>query len=185
MKFARSFLLLVVCPALALAQGASDPGPTNCDVKLADAPALRGFRLGDELAEVKRRYPQFRYIRDDAVGAETAYIYRYTRHVHKALDGVNSAMLRFVDGRLTSIEMYFEKPRWPSVGVFAAKASEALGLPQAWAGDRTLSLTCDGFSVEASLPVPSISHLSMRADGVETTINARRLDGEQRRRQAP
>ena len=185
MKFLRSFLLMVVCPVFALAQEAPDTGGADCHVKLADAPALRGFRLGDELAEVKRRFPQFRYIRDDAVGADTAYIYRYTRHVHKSLDGVNSATLRFVDGRLASIEMYFEKPRWPSVGAFAAKASEALGLPHAWAGDRTLSLACDGFSVEASLPVPSISHLSMRAYGVEATINARRLDGELRRRQAP
>ncbi len=62
-------LLLLAFSSLALGQGNTQSAPaTKCTLALAQAPALRGFRLGMNQAQVIARFPGLSLDRADALG---------------------------------------------------------------------------------------------------------------------
>ncbi len=143
---------------------------TTCNLTLAQAPALRGFRLGMSAKEFKARYPSVEVREIDEVGGAKAEIFSNdsASKIDKAeLKDVESITLLFADDRLESISVrYTNIIKWESADQFVSTISKALNLPGTWKSVEWWqeSLQCDGFRATAGAGVITFIKLEALID---------------------
>jgi hypothetical protein len=140
MKRLRSLQIILFITVLGLSgafaqkkkkEGAAQGPP--CPVERA--PALRGFRLGMPLAEVKGALEDSSLF-DSKITGSTVVGSRAVRILGSELkgdnaEGVDDVDLVFVDDRLSNIKVNFNSGmHWDSASDFFKRMSETLGLPQ-------------------------------------------------------
>ena len=172
LKFSLSFLIALCWASSASAQ--------QCNLKIeevADAPELRGFRLGMSFEQVKARVPQVQFGRTDNIGVtKTTINPLYDSRFDKAsFADVRTVSLDFLDGKLTTLWIGFESSfKWQTVDQFVTGISKSLNVPASWAPKKGgQQLRCEGFSVFVSLIAGSPS-VRLTDDAAEETIAARR-----------
>jgi len=168
----RTFwLLLVVFLTAAIAAAQS----TACTLKIDQLPEsveLRGFRVGMTLEQAKAHVPQLQLARPDQFGVAKISINPYfdPSFNRTTFADVRTISLDFLDGRLVNVWIGYEQ----TLDDFVAGISKALHLPPRWPPGRGgRQLTCDGFSVFASLIAGSPS-VRIIDDAAEETIATRR-----------
>src|ERR671938_1774113 len=127
-------MALAITPALAQKpkKEAKQSGPP-CPVERA--PALRGFRLGMPLMDVKGALEDASLF-DSKISGGNSVGSRAVRLQGSELkgdnaEGVDDVDLVFVDDRLAHIKVNFNSAmRWDSASDFFARMSETLGLPK-------------------------------------------------------
>lgn len=130
----------------------------RCSLKLdqlKDAPELFGFRLGMTLDEVKARSALIKFGRADKLGiVKTSINPHYDPQSDKTqFPDVRTISFDFLDGKLVTLWIGFEETsRWPRLDEFVSTLSKSLNVPAEWPEKRNgRQLTCDGFSLSASL----------------------------------
>jgi hypothetical protein len=146
-------------------------GTAECKLKLAEAPAIRGIRLGmtiDQLLAVFPDSEKNESIRDQLsrsmFGRATASI---NPSSSSTFLGVKYLTLTFFDGELYSFNLHYDGPVWNTGRQFATKVAEALKLPgiEFWRdlGSSDVYLMCDGFEVTTRMTGgPGSSSISVR-----------------------
>ncbi|HEU5240187.1 MAG TPA: hypothetical protein VFU37_23835 [Pyrinomonadaceae bacterium] len=130
----------------------------TCSLKfdqLKEAPELFGFHLGMTLDQVKGRSALIKFGPADKFGVVKTSI---NPHYEPGFDktefaGVRTISLDFLDGKLVSLWVgYDETFKWPKLENFIANFSKSLNVPADWPAKRIgRELTCDGFSLSASI----------------------------------
>jgi hypothetical protein len=153
---------------------------STCSLKidqLADGPELRGFHLGMTYEQVKARVPPIQFGPVDQFGvAKTSINPSFGRQFDKAsFADVRTISLDLLDGRLVTLWIGYDSTfKWQQLDEFVAGMSRSLNLPTAWSPKRgTQQLTCDGFSVLASVIAGSPS-IRFTDDAAQETIANRR-----------
>jgi hypothetical protein len=142
-----------------------------CSLKVAQAPAVRGIKLGMKTADVLALFPGSADQEDiqrvlsevegyPAFGVVSLNISpsRYSTKEH--FSGIATYSFVFVDGRVTQYEVQYVPPpfgaKWQRPDDFVSKIAEAYKLPAPanWTVDQYnyawKTLQCDGFQVKAS-----------------------------------
>jgi hypothetical protein len=147
-------------PANLVAQQRGKSQTPKCNLTLEQAPELRGLKLGMSPEQFDDIYPGMKtnsigVIASNVVGLEERHISQESEPGTSAsrLQDVNNIDVRFIDGRLYWIHIYYDRSvTWNTVDEFALKVSESLNLPPAWT--RQLSsreLICGSFSLLANV----------------------------------
>lgn len=172
-------------------------GGRPCELKLAQAPALRGFRLGMTLSEASSRFPYYQVTAADSCGRvnitldpQPGRLWREARHPEE-FDGVRGVRLAFLDGRLTYVRMTYDSgTSWRGVGEYLAALSGSLGLPASWhkGGDGGVMseahvIGCDGFKVVAGIDLGANVELHDVA-AVQAMLRRKVEDDARRKREA-
>ncbi len=132
-----------------------------CALKLAESPALRGFRLGMSLREVTARFSKFRMPETDSCGRlnldfdEGRGALKNLALNPEELRGVSRVRLTFVDERLAYMRVtYTAETGAANPQEFRAALSNSLSLPGKWRvtgggsnWDHAHVIGCDGFKV--------------------------------------
>jgi len=173
----KKFWLL---PAALLIAANVSAQQSTCSLKidqLPDAAELRGFHLGMTYDQVKARVPPIQFGRADQFGvAKTSINPSFGPQFDKAsFADVRTISLDFLDGKLVSLWIGYESTfKWQKLDEFVAGMSKSLNLPAAWSPKRgTQQLTCDGFSVLASVIAGSPS-IRLADEAAQETIANRR-----------
>jgi hypothetical protein len=173
--FQKTILLLLsvlCCGVSAWAQQCS-----TTIAQLADAPELRGFRLGMTPEQVRARVPQIQFGRPDEIGvAKTSINPSFDPRFDQAsFVDVRTISFDFLDGKLTTLWIGFEGSfKWKTVDEFVTGISKSLNLPDGWPTKRGgRQLRCDGFSVFVSMIAGGPS-VRLTDEAADQTITARR-----------
>lgn len=204
------FLAAVPHPAVdaAVANNPDAAGPMapKCDLKIAQAPELRGFRLGMPVNDLLNRFPGVKPI-DRSYGTRPIVDYNsgqirfelypvnyrggysttpvenmttrsnINTNFFQGLEGIFQINLDFTDGHLTTLRIaYDDKIKWSSLEEFRARTAEALGLSDKWKAGNLLS--CDGFSIKADQTYPG---MYIELKDVTTEQEFRKRQEEQKR----
>lgn len=152
------------------------PCTTRID-QLPNVAELRGFHLGMTYEQVKARVPQIEFGRADQFGvARTSINPGFDRSFDQAsFADVRTISLDFLDGRLVDLWIGYEGTfKWHGLDEFVTGMSKALNLPATWSVKRSgRQLTCDGFSVFASL-IAGSPGIRFTDDPARETIATRR-----------
>lgn len=160
------------------AQTSNTPGASECKLKLAQAPAIRGIRLGMSVDQVLAQIPGSEADSDllarlsrDNFGSRSASVApgNYVTSKEK-FAGISSINLAFLDGRLLSFQVRYGEPEWRSREQFVARVAEVLNLPGvgAWReSNNALALACDGFEISAQSFGPRDTGIGMK----DTTVD--------------
>jgi hypothetical protein len=138
-------------------------GGQQCELKAAQSPTLRGFRLGMTERAVASRFPSYEMPESDSCGRLSFSLdgvfgkLRAFARRPEEFEGVSSISLAFYDGRLTYIRVTYDRgTTWKSTDEYLTTLSTSLGLPATWykAGDGVTAdnarmIGCDGFKVIA------------------------------------
>jgi hypothetical protein len=169
MHFIRAVLILALIFVCALAVAAQGAKPCPLKVtQLTEAPELHGFRLGMTIEQVKARLPKLELGPTDPFGLmKTSFSPEFDPLMDKtAFQGVRTISLEFLDGRLTSLWIGYNRSfKWQALDEFVMGMSRALGLPPvtAWAQRSRggQQLDCNDFQATAQMIGGSPSlHLS-------------------------
>ena len=152
----------------------------QCTLKseqLADAPELRGFRLGMTFEQVKARVPLVQFGRADEIGVtKTSIKPLYDARFDKEFFAdVRTISFDFLDGKLTTLWIGYERSfKWQTVEDFVTGISKSLSLPAAWAPKRAgRQLQCDGFTILVA-PIAGSPSIRLTDDAADQTIAERR-----------
>jgi hypothetical protein len=169
-KLLVSFLLVSVCAVFAAAQ--------NPRCALPDAPKLLGLRLGMSPAEVQKVFGRDLKIKVKTSGDRTFFQNYIEKQPPASLRDVRALYLRFLDGALYQIEIFYaERAKAPMLETFAANLSAQMNFPaDAWQFEKgRATIDCGAFTVVADKP------LNPR---VELTDAARRGEALARRKKS-
>lgn len=173
----------------------SPPGTSPCTLKVPQAPAVRGVKLGmkaDDLVllfagsaaqgvirsstDRADGYPNFGVVRISLDLSEPAVKDRFA--------GVGSFSFVLLDGRLTQYDVEYQSPpggpAWRRVDDWVAKLADSFKLPPAtdWAVEQYIpdrkSLKCDGFQLQAS-------NMNLRGNLTVSTVDTPYKKQEERR----
>jgi hypothetical protein len=154
-----ALVLGLVTPVAAQTSNTGSPAAGECKLKLAQAPVIRGIRLGMTAKEVLAVFPgseNDETLRDRMSHAQfgivTADIVPSYSKLSDKFPGVRSINLGFLDGELNFYSVMYNGPHWDTDEDFASRVSETLGLPGVATWKRPQhgigkALTCDGFEV--------------------------------------
>lgn len=167
----RFTFLLILCGAFAAAAQVSPP------CALTDAPPLLGLRLGMSPPEVQKAFGKELKIKIKSSGDRTFFQNYIGKPARGKLAGVRALYLRFLDGGLYQIEVFYEeRGDAATLEAFAANLAAALNLPAdaGWqfANNRAL-INCGAFTIIADKPVDP---------RVELTDTAKLAEAEARRK---
>jgi hypothetical protein len=178
-------LFVASAASAARAQQPQTPAPP-CKLTLEQSPALRGFRLGMSIQQLRERLPGIA-VTEDTSGLTVA---RFTPLDFKTqpvgYEGVNDINFSFLDDRLVSLWVgYDNRVEWKSVGQFASRVSELLKLPDAWREDPggvRSEMDCSGFKIAVLQ-----NQISLTVSGLyeETSRRRQQRDEERRRKFKP
>ena len=155
----------------------------DCKLTVAQAPAIRGLRLGMTIDQTLALFPSAQADSDvrgqlggDYFGSQSAYVHPAEYEAKEKFVGVNFINLSFLDGRLTNFSINYKGPEWKSDEQFAASVAEALNLPGvgSWKPiPNGLALSCEGFRIGVlRTGANSISVNDLRVD-VRKIVNDR------------
>lgn len=151
-------VLGLVSTAAAQTSNTSASGTGECRLTLAQAPAIRGIRLGMSVDQVLAQIPGSEADSDllarvsrDHFGYRSALVApgSYVTSKEK-FAGTNSINLGFLDGRLASFTIRYDGPEWRSIEQFVVRLAEVLNLPGvgSWKPNNSgLAIACDGFEI--------------------------------------
>jgi hypothetical protein len=147
------------------------PGTSACKLAVAQAPAIRGVKLGMKTNDVLALFPgsaENNDIRSAIAKAEgfpnfglaSIWVFPGEYSTKDRFAGISVFRFSFVDGRLHQYEVDYEAPPggpvWRRVDDWVAKLADTFNLPSAtaWTVEQNLpdrkSLKCDGFQMRAS-----------------------------------
>jgi len=172
-------------------------GGQKCELRLAQSPALRGFRLGMTMGEISSRFPRYEITEADSCGHRNLTLdaawgrLKAEARDPRDFEGVKNVRLAFLDGRLTYIRMTYDNgTSWKGIGEYLAAVSSSLGLPASWykaEGSTDVSNThmigCDGFKVVAGFEAGSYVELHDTA-AVQSMLRRKVEDDAKRKREA-
>lgn len=122
-RFVKLAGLFLIFSALAVSVTAQ----TNC--VLADAPKLLGLSLGDSPAQVQSVFGKALKIKIKDKGDRTFFQNYIEKSGPNALRGVRALYLRFLDGKLYQIEIFYEdRSDWQTLSDFTANISMLMNL---------------------------------------------------------
>ncbi|HXG94720.1 MAG TPA: hypothetical protein VNN73_20425 [Blastocatellia bacterium] len=163
----KQLLLITSLFALApLAYGQTtntDAPQQECKLTVAQAPAIRGLRLGmtvEQVVELFTGNSQDEELSNQIKGNSDKFGVAHltvtpSSYPSKAkFAGVNLVRIIFLDGRVNSFSINYKGPEWDNVDQFITKLSEVYNLPvaKAWrpvSESQRKSLKCDGFEIRA------------------------------------
>ena len=152
MKIISAGVILALA-SVAVAQTAA----TECKLKVGQAPAIRGIRLGMTDQEVLAVFPGAsnkesirERLSNTRFGIATITINPSYYGSKDKFEGVQSVGLGFLDGELNFFSLMYSGPSWNSPEQFAASVAQSLKLPgiESWRqyfGGQALK--CDGFQI--------------------------------------
>jgi hypothetical protein len=174
-------VLLLLSAGTAAGQEGGGAGRPACRLTLAEAPDVKGLRLGLPMQNVFQLFPGSADDKDvraalaaavQRFGAADFTIKPAFYADNSAYDGVTSVSVKFVDGRLSAFNVGFDSPEWPHVDDFLAKLTEGTSLPpaDAWSAHVGLdtqlkNLTCEGFEVSVFAGGKNLKHNYVRMKG--------------------
>ena len=158
-----SVLLIVIST-----YGQSDKAPPPCTLKLSQAPAVRGVKLGMSVDDLLALFPGSSEILSETLKAAEGYPNfgfttfavtpsRYTTKDRFA--GIQNYYVRSFDRRVVGLDVTYSTfpmgARWRNIDDLVQRFSDSLQLPKPkdWAKTETYpqeKLKCDGFEIEVS-----------------------------------
>jgi hypothetical protein len=133
------------------------PGASECKLKLAQAPVIRGIRLGMSVKKVLAVFPGAE--KDEALrqrllqsnfGLISFAVQQANYASKERFFGVQFVNFTFLDGELNRFDVAYNGPEWKTRNQFVLRVVEAFNLPgvELWKeADTHSKLTCDGFAV--------------------------------------
>jgi hypothetical protein len=181
-------LVLILVLACA-AQSQIKPSAQPCSLTVDQSPSVREFKLGETY--LPRPRTSLSESTDGLLGytsdanADIGVIREDLSNVLKEsqrFEGIREIETTYLDGKLASFEIRYDgSTRWESSRHFAAAIAEQLHLPTTgWVNSYHPRLNCDGFFVEASVPLYPI--LKIERTDLQSKIAARRAGVEQKKR---
>ena len=174
------FALHIFCSILLCLVSAASIFAQQCTVRsdqLADAPELRGFRLGMTFDQVKARVPLVQFGRPDEIGlTKTSINPLYDPRFDKvAFADIRTISFDFLDGKLTTLWIGYESSfKWQSVNEFVRGITKSLNVTGSWSPKRGgQQLRCDGFTIFVALIAGSPS-IRLSEDAADEMIATRR-----------
>jgi hypothetical protein len=175
------------------------PAPPRCQLTLAQAPVIRGFRLGMDVNEILALMPENdRKLRIKADLENASLTSRYGSTILsirgnevmpvpanlERFAGVDHFNFTVLDNRIVSIYVKhlrtksLDQPNWNSDSS-AAKIAQAFSLPDliAWDNKYPPQLTCSGFTVSAN---PDEQSVVIRNNSFQSIIDQRRAAEQER-----
>lgn len=161
--------------------------PPACNLRLKDAPALRGLRLGMNVSEVSSRFGGLRPTLGRC-GLSTLYLSdRQLSSAGRGFEGVALVRLILLDDKVVYLNVaYGREFPFKSFDEYLSTLSSSLGLAGTWrrvAGsadfEQAQSMTCEGFVVAAG----RIGSLYVELHDTEVVQTLVRRDVEARQRQ--
>jgi hypothetical protein len=195
-----SLLILVACASFVCAgqTPSGSTGKSRCTLTRAQAPEIRGIRLGMTAEQIVALFPEDgnRLRISEAVKqskkAQNYGVARFDLQPERETPnprfaGVNFITIELLDERVTGFHVGYIGPEWNSVDQFVAKLSETLRLPGvSWeqAGDNA-RLMCDGFAMNASVSSGSTqSWVRVQDTSTARVVEDRRQVDKEKARQA-
>ena len=137
--------------------------------------------MGMTIDQVKARLPNVRLRPTDEFGSTALNIFPdYETGIDKAaFAGVRSISLEFVDGRVSSVWIGYDKTfKWQTLEEFEAGMTTALKLPNAWRTKfRTRLLDCADFTV-AVIPVGESPSIKINDEAARELLEKRKAAKE-------
>jgi hypothetical protein len=180
-KLALTTALMLSCAAAVSAQ------ESKCSLKVAELPSvteLRGFRLGMTIEQVQARLPKAQLRPAGEFGFTSLNIFpNYEPGIDKtAFEGVRTISLEFLDGRVTSLWIGYDKSfKWQTLDEFMSGMTTALKLPNAWRTKfRTRLLECADFTVSV-IPVGEGPSIKLTDEAARELLEKRKAAKEESR----
>jgi hypothetical protein len=130
----------------------------RCNVRLDNAPTIRGLKLGQTVEQVKAALPTLlkrgsEATQDPGIGALESHVQVNAAEYMPGFAGINQVNVLFLDERLAQIKIVYDQSvRWQRESDFTSKVSESLNLPNAWEDSFGGSImNCDGFFLRAEI----------------------------------
>ena len=145
----------------------------ECKLNLAQAPAIRGIRLGMSIDQVLAQIPGSEADSDllarlsrDYFGSRSVLVMpgHYVTSKEK-FAGVNLINLNFLDGRLAHYSIRYAGPEWKSKEQFVARLADVLNLPGvgSWKpSNNGLAISCEGFEISIQVFGPNDAEIAMK-----------------------
>ncbi len=145
----------------------------ECKLTLAQAPAIRGIRLGMSVEHVLAEIPGSEADSDllarlsrDYFGSRSAFVMTGSYVTSKEkFAGINQINLTLLDGRLAYFSIRYAGPEWRSNEQFVARLAEVLNLPGvgSWKpSNNGLAIACDGFEISVQTFGPRDAEIAMK-----------------------
>jgi hypothetical protein len=199
MKYAF-VLTFVTCVALLTGQAQSSSSTASrCNLTPAQAPEIRGIRLGMTSERLLVLFPDDgnRSVITEAIKqSKRPNSYGLARFDLRPVPGtpderfagVNYITVELLDERVTSFHVAYAGTEWKSADQFAAKLSDTLHLPRSsWErGDEMRQwMKCDGFLVEAvAITQAAESWIRVQDSSAHRVVEDRRESAKEKKRQA-
>jgi hypothetical protein len=148
-----------------------------CAMTLEQSPELRGFRLGQSVQDVRKRFPHNKDLLNPASFDEplTARITMADMEAKEEFRGLLGMKLGFLDGKLILLESYYYKLADWTLADFKDTVADAMKLQRArWKAlhSEGMMLQCDGFKVRVMV-VDSGTAIRLERDGISEEIKQR------------
>jgi hypothetical protein len=149
--------LIPLCSGIVFSQSGvrSEKG---CNIRLDNAPAVRGLKLGQTVEQVKAVLPTLlkrgsEATRDPEIGVLESRVRVNAPEYMPGFAGIDQVNILFLDDRLSQVKIVYDQSvRWQKESDFTSKVSESLNLPNAW--EDTIGgsiMNCDGFFLRAEI----------------------------------
>jgi hypothetical protein len=168
-------------------------GAGECKLTLAQAPVIRGIRLGMTAEQVLAQIPGAESDSNLLAGLSRDYFGSRSSSVvpgnyataKEKFAGISSINVTFLDGRLVSLYIQYAGPEWRSNAQFVARLAEVLSLPSigSWKpSNNGLALMCDGFEIWGRGNPPVIAMKDLKADTAKVVREREEVLKEKARR---
>ena len=179
----------------AFAQTQSDvPAGQKCSLTLAQSPTIRGLKLGMDVEEVLRRFPdrsvdpQVRRVLLDADKQFGVAKFNAPTYPHQSeFAGISQIYFEFLDKRLAAFTVHYEGPEWNNADEFISRLTEPLKLPGAnyWTPSSLpthKTLKCTGFEVSVFVGGGASNSVRIRNPAAEEIVKNRQTEAKERAR---
>ncbi len=172
----KVLLIALVLGVVSAASGqTASTGAGECKLTLAQAPAVRGIRMGMTVDQALALFPgteESKYLRTQLLRNNFGFQYlNFSPGQYESKEkfvGVDLLSINFLDGGIVSFSIRYNGPEWRSNEQFAATVAEALRLPgsESWKPTPNgRAITCNGF--EVSVQKGSQNWISLRGTGAD------------------
>ena len=195
----KHVLTLLTLISLTVSADAQTP-ESNCRLTAADAPTVRGLRLGTSTDDLLALFPAGAK-RNEVKGAvakakstgggEVVFLsfYPATDSGKEQFAGVESVSAGLLNGRVADFTVLYGGVTWSAVDDWVAKLAETFKLPaaQTWmAGPNETPnkiLRCDGIAIEAAIQGGSASIRVSSAEALKIMSDRANASDERKRRE--